>query len=74
MPKQLEEAAADPHLLAGDAAERLVDDGVPFRDAHEQVASDVADGSFVPGRRTALSPGPRDVRQAIAATRERLGA
>ncbi len=73
--EQLEEAAADPHLLAGDAAERLVDDGVPFRDAHEQVASDVADGSFVPpdAPMPALSPGPHDVRQAIVAARERLG-
>ena len=58
--ERLADAAADPHLLASDAAEPLVEDGVPFRDAHEQVASDVLDGSFTaPDAPTPpLSPGP----------------
>ena len=36
---RLAAAAADPLLLATDAAEALVAEGVPFRDAHEQVAA-----------------------------------
>ena len=72
--ERLANAAADPHLLASDAAERLVEDGVPFRDAHEHVASEVLDGSFAsPDALTPpLSPGPGAVRDAIAAARERL--
>ena len=59
---RLEEAAADPLLRATDAAEQLVAEGMPFRDAHEQVADDVREGTFVPhrpvpGRRS--RPGPR---------------
>ena len=45
---RLAEAASDPLLLATDAAEALVRQGVPFRDAHEQVASAVRDGTFEP--------------------------
>ena len=41
-------AASDPLVLATDAAEALVQDGVPFRDAHERVAASVRDGSFTP--------------------------
>jgi len=41
-------ACADPLLRATDAAEALVLDGVPFRDAHEQVAGTVRDGTFTP--------------------------
>ncbi len=48
-------AAADPHLLATDAAEALVAQGVPFRDAYEQVAESVRDGSFEPGTTAAES-------------------
>ena len=44
--ERMAEAASDPLLLATDAAEALVRDGVPFRDAHEQVAASVRDGSF----------------------------
>jgi argininosuccinate lyase len=46
--QRLAEAASDPTLLATDAAEDLVREGVPFRRAHERVASDLqrtADGS-----------------------------
>jgi argininosuccinate lyase len=46
--ERLAAAAADPALRATDAAEALVKQGVPFRDAHEQVASQVRDGSFAP--------------------------
>jgi argininosuccinate lyase len=41
-------ACADPLLRATDAAEALVLEGVPFRDAHEQVAGTVRDGTFAP--------------------------
>ena len=67
---RLAEAASDPLLLATDAAEALVLDGVPFRDAHEQVAASVRDGSF-----EAPEPGDRlgDVAAAVAAAKERWG-
>ena len=56
--ERMAEAASDPLLLATDAAEALVRDGVPFRDAHERVAESVRDGSFeAPARRaTARHP------------------
>jgi argininosuccinate lyase len=68
--ERLAEAASDPLLLATDAAEALVLDGVPFRDAHEQVASSVRDGTFAPppaAQRLA------DVAAAVAAAKERWG-
>jgi argininosuccinate lyase len=43
---RLAAAAADPLLRATDAAEALVEQGVPFRDAHEQVAAQVREGTF----------------------------
>jgi argininosuccinate lyase len=43
---RLAAAASDPLLRATDAAEALVEQGVPFRDAHEQVASQVREGTF----------------------------
>jgi argininosuccinate lyase len=65
---RLAAAAADPLLRATDAAEALVARGVPFRDAHEQVASEVRAGTF-----EAPSAGERlgDVAAAVAAARER---
>ena len=70
---RLAEAAGDPALLATDAAEALVREGVPFRDAHEQVAASVRDGSFeAPAASPRAAPGPGGVRQAIAAARTRL--
>ena len=45
---RLAAAASDPVLLATDAAEALVREGVPFRDAHEQVAGSVRAGTFEP--------------------------
>jgi argininosuccinate lyase len=69
--ERLAEAAADPFLLATDAAEALVLDGVPFRDAHEQVAASVRDGSFEPPPPVGSRLG--DVAAAVAAARERWG-
>jgi argininosuccinate lyase len=72
-------AASDPLVLATDAAEALVRDGVPFREAHERVAASVRDGSFSPAGTAAESvaargaPGPGGVRQALAEARERFG-
>jgi argininosuccinate lyase len=65
---RLAEAASDPLLLATDAAEALVREGVPFRDAHERVAASVRDGTFEPP-----PPSPRlgDIDGAVAAARER---
>jgi argininosuccinate lyase len=71
--ERLAAAAADPQLLATDAAEALVQEGMPFRDAHEQVAASVRDGSFeapAPARR--VPPGPGGVLDAVAAARTRL--
>jgi argininosuccinate lyase len=60
--ERLATAAADPLLLATDAAELLVTSGTPFRDAHEQVGRDVRDGKFTP---------PWDARVSVA--KRRLG-
>jgi argininosuccinate lyase len=43
---RLAAAAADPGLLATDAADLLVRAGVPFRKAHQEVSRQVAEGSF----------------------------
>jgi argininosuccinate lyase len=73
---RLEEACADPELRATDTAEELVRAGLPFRDAHEHVASAVRDGTYVPPENGAArpAPGPSSVRDAIAAARVRLDA
>jgi argininosuccinate lyase len=77
--ERLAEAVADPLLLATDVAEELVRGGVPFREAHEQVAASVRDGTFSAGTTAAESvaarpsPGPGGVRDAIASTRKRFG-
>jgi len=71
-------AASDPLLLATDAAEALVRAGVPFRDAHEQVASAVRRGDYVApgGAAESLaarpSPGPGGVPAALAEARRRF--
>jgi len=74
--ERMEAAAADPGLLATDAAEALVAEGVPFRDAHEQVAGAVRDGVFDPDSTAAESAAARlgDVRAAVAAGRARFQA
>ena len=66
--KRLAAASADPLLRATDAAEALVADGMPFRDAHEHVASQVRAGTF-----EAPPAGDRlgDVPAAVAAAKER---
>jgi argininosuccinate lyase len=63
-------AAADPLLLATDAAEALVREGVPFRDAHETVAAQVREGTFEPPPQL---PRIGDVSAAVAAARGRWG-
>ncbi|HET6448403.1 MAG TPA: argininosuccinate lyase [Conexibacter sp.] len=71
---RLAAAASDPLLLATDAAEALVAEGVPFRDAHEQVAASVRDGSFAPPEQVTdcyLLGRGIDVAAAVAAAKER---
>jgi argininosuccinate lyase len=71
---RLAAAASDPLLRATDAAEALVEEGVPFRDAHEQVASSVRDGSFAPPELVTdcyLLGRGIDVTAAVAAAKER---
>jgi argininosuccinate lyase len=78
--ERLADAASDPLLLATDVAEDLVRGGVPFRDAHVQVARAVRDGEFSATGSAAESveargaPGPGGVHDAIAAARKRIGA
>jgi argininosuccinate lyase len=64
-------ACADPLLRATDAAEALVMEGVPFRDAHEQVAAEVRAGTFQ--RVSTVGMGDRgiDVATAVRAAKER---
>ena len=66
--ERLGAASSDPLLRATDAAEALVADGVPFRDAHEQIAAQVRAGTF-----EAPPAGNRlgDVTSAVAAAKER---
>jgi argininosuccinate lyase len=73
---RLADAAADPMLLATDAAEALVAEGVPFRDAHEQVAAAVREGTFDPDATAAESVAARlgDVQAAVALARARFEA
>jgi argininosuccinate lyase len=71
---RLAAAASDPLLLATDAAEALVAEGMPFRDAHEQVAASVRDGSFTPPEQVTdcyLLGRGIDVAAAVAAAKER---
>jgi argininosuccinate lyase len=71
---RLAAACADPALLATDAAEALVREGVPFREAHERIASAVRAGTFTPplepGARAA--PGPGGVADALDEARRRF--
>ena len=71
--ERLAEVCADPLLTATDAAEALVRDGVPFREAHERVAEAVRAGTFEGGRNAPRpAPGPGGVREALAEARARL--
>jgi argininosuccinate lyase len=70
--ERLAEAAADPALLATDAAEALVKAGTPFRDAHEQLAAEVRNGTYAPGERAPRpTPGPSGVGDALRAAKDR---
>ncbi|MGN6797001.1 MAG: argininosuccinate lyase [Gaiellaceae bacterium] len=72
--ERLATAASDPLLLATDAAEALVAEGMPFRDAHEHVAASVRDGSFTPPEQVTdcyLLGRGIDVAAAVAAAKER---
>jgi argininosuccinate lyase len=71
---RLKKAASDPLLLATDAAETLVIEGVPFRDAHEQIAESVRDGSYAKPRKRAkrAAPGPGGIKKALAEARRRF--
>ena len=71
---RLAAACADPLLRATDAAEQLVAEGAPFRDAHEHVAAQVRAGSFVPpaDSQPRVAPGPAAVTDAVVAARARL--
>jgi argininosuccinate lyase len=76
--ERMAQAASDPLVLATDAAEALVRDGVPFREAHERVAVSVRDRSFASTGTAAESvaargaPGPGGVRDALAEARSRF--
>ena len=71
---RLAAGCADPVLRATDLAESLVAEGMPFRDAHEQVAATVRGGTFEkpdqPSPRHA--PGPSAVPAAVAEARNRF--
>jgi argininosuccinate lyase len=69
--ERLAAACADPLLRATDAAETLVREGVPFRDAHEQVAAEVRAGTFTAGDSSPLAARRIDVGAAVAAAKER---
>jgi len=72
--ERLASAASDPLLLATDAAETLVRAGVPFRDAHEQIAAQVRGGAFEAGTDASASVRSRmgDVSAKAAAARARF--
>ncbi len=75
---RLAAAAADPQLLATDAAEQLVAEGKPFRDAYGEVARAAREGRLEPPHSASQSvaarsaPGPGSAKEAIAAARLRL--
>ncbi|MDE3026329.1 MAG: argininosuccinate lyase, partial [Acidobacteriota bacterium] len=74
--ERLAGAVADPLMRATDAAEILVRNGVAFRDAHEQVAESVRNGTFAAPERAAprAAPGPAGVTSALHQARLRLAA
>jgi len=72
--ERLAKAASDPLLFATDAAEALVRKGTPFRDAHEEVATRVRDGTFRRPRKVTErpAPGPGGIREALEEARRRF--
>jgi argininosuccinate lyase len=71
---RLAKAASDPLLLATDAAEALVRKGTPFRDAHEEIAGRVREGTFRKPRTLVArrAPGAGGIREALADARRRF--
>jgi argininosuccinate lyase len=71
---RLAKAASDPQLFATDAAEALVRRGTPFRDAHEDVAASIREGTFRRPRKAATraAPGPGGIHEALAEARRRF--
>jgi argininosuccinate lyase len=71
---RLRKAASDPALRATDAAEALVRAGTPFRDAHEEIATRVREGTFRAPRKPVerIAPGPGGIREALADARRRF--
>jgi argininosuccinate lyase len=71
---RLAKAASDPLLRATDAAEALVRKGMPFRDAHEEIAARVRAGTFKRPRKavTRTAPGPGGIHEALADARRRF--
>jgi argininosuccinate lyase len=67
--ERLAATCADPLLRATDAAEALVRSGIPFRDAHEQVAASIRAGTFEPPAAETVRLG--DVGAAVAAAKDR---
>ena len=70
-------AAADPLLFATDAAERLVDDGMPFAMPTSASRGAVLNGPVQPPEECAAAgttPGPSSIHEAISAARARLKA
>jgi argininosuccinate lyase len=69
---RLAAACDDPLLRATDAAEALVREGIPFREAHERVAEEVRSGTFEPPHGAERpAPGPGGIHEALAAARAR---
>ena len=74
--ERLAAAAADPAILATDAAEQLVMSGTPFRHAHEQVGRQVRDGKFEPPWGASVSVAKRrlDVARRVKSLRKEVAA
>jgi len=74
--ERLAAACSDPLVSATDAAEAMVAEGIPFRDAHKHVAGQVRDGTFEAPElpRPRVAPGPADVYAAVAEARTRFSA
>ena len=72
--ERMAKAASDPLLLSTDAAEALVKKGTPFRDAHEEIAKRVREGSFRRPRTRAErpAPGPGGIQEALVEARRRF--
>ena len=73
--ERLANSASDPLLRAADAAEALVREGAPFREAHKDITAQIRAGTFETPQEASPhpAPGPGGVTQALAAARDRLG-